>query len=559
MSHKSLLDTIRRTIRLGQACNQEGLSPASAIARDEERAERRSRLRRRTLLGGAAAIGALAVDTRLARAVPRGGSRARIAVIGAGLAGLACADRLRAFGLSAVVYDSSDRVGGRCYSNRTTFPGQVAENGGELIDNGHKTLLGYAQEFGLAREDLAKEPGETFYHFYGALYGEAEVVDEMRVLAGRMHDDVHRLSAAPDAFSHTEDDVFFDQMSLAEWLQSRASDVPLARAAIEAAYVGEYGREMHEQSSLNFLLYMRSDRRSKLELFGSSDERFHIVDGNDRIAQHIAARLPGPVELQTRVSGLRRLATGEYAIRFSGSTTEDIFDAVVVAVPFSVLRTWSLDASLGIPAVQMSAIQQFQLGHNAKLLVGFDQRPWASLASSGSSYADLPNLQNTWETSYTTAQGHAVLTSYLGGDLALGVQQPLVNGSFSCSTCHTGAPSARVIHDEVIQDDVDAFLADLELVYPGAQAAVSRLAGGGVRSFLAHWDNQSTTRGSYTCYGPGAFTTIAGLEAEPVDHLHFAGEHTDSFYWYQGFMEGAARSGIRAADEILEAIKHGEL
>ena len=43
------------------------------------------------------------------------------------------------------------------------FPGQVVERGGELIDNLHKTMLGYAQRFGLAREDVNKQPGEVFY------------------------------------------------------------------------------------------------------------------------------------------------------------------------------------------------------------------------------------------------------------------------------------------------------------------------------------------------------------------------------------------------------------
>jgi monoamine oxidase len=66
-------------------------------------------------------------------------------------------------------------------------------------------------------------------------------------------------------------------------------------------------------------------------------------------------------------------------------------------------------------------------------------------------------------------------------------------------------------------------------------------------------------KGSYTCNHPGYFTTIADNEGTPVGNLHFAGEHTNSFYEYQGFMEGAALSGIRAAREILHDIKVGPL
>jgi len=84
----------------------------------------------------------------------------RVAIVGAGLAGLACADRLQAKGIQAVVYDAASRLGGRCFSNRTLVPGMACENGGELIDTGHKTMLGYANQFGLTLESYVKKRGE---------------------------------------------------------------------------------------------------------------------------------------------------------------------------------------------------------------------------------------------------------------------------------------------------------------------------------------------------------------------------------------------------------------
>lgn len=70
---------------------------------------------------------------------------------------------------------------------------------------------------------------------------------------------------------------------------------------------------------------------------------------------------------------------------------------------------------------------------------------------------------------------------------------------------------------------------------------------------VAHELSYPFIKGSYVSNHPSYFTTIAGNEATPVDNLFFAGEHTDSFYEWQGFMEGAANSGIRAAQEILAA------
>jgi monoamine oxidase len=72
---------------------------------------------------------------------------------------------------------------------------------------------------------------------------------------------------------------------------------------------------------------------------------------------------------------------------------------------------------------------------------------------------------------------------------------------------------------------------------------------------LEHWPSNPLMKGSYTCYRPGQFTTMAGLEGVPAGNLFFAGEHTNSFYEWQGFMEGAALSGIAAAKSILATAK----
>jgi len=75
----------------------------------------------------------------------------------------------------------------------------------------------------------------------------------------------------------------------------------------------------------------------------------------------------------------------------------------------------------------------------------------------------------------------------------------------------------------------------------------------------AHWPSESNAVGSYTCNQPGYFTTMEGWLGEPAGNLAFAGEHTDSFHNFQGFIEGAAQSGIRAAEYLLDRIQGGLL
>jgi len=85
---------------------------------------------------------------------------------------------------------------------------------------------------------------------------------------------------------------------------------------------------------------------------------------------------------------------------------------------------------------------------------------------------------------------------------------------------------------------------------PGVKAAAMKSSQGYV-AHMEHWPSNPLTRGSYTCYTPGQFTTIADNESKPVGNLYFAGEHANSFYIWQGFMEGALLSGITAASQVL--------
>lgn len=557
MPHSRLFDQLRRVIRIADLCEREGLSTREGLARAEALEERR-RLTRRSVLKGAAVV---AVAVGAGRRAFAQSSGPRIAIIGAGMAGLVAADRLRAKGYAAVVYEANTRVGGRVKSMRGTFPGQVVEAGGELIDNLHKTMLGYANEFNLAREDLNKEPGENAFFFGGRSSSEAEVIDEYRQIVPRIRDDLQTSSGAPTFFSHAPGDVALDQLDLATWLGTRGAGLPLIQKVLEQAYIAEYGLECSEQSCLNMLLFIHADRKSKLREFGVfSNERFHLVGGNDAIATNIRARLPGPVILGAELVRLGKNASGKYELYFRGASAPELADAVIVAIPFTVLRRVTLDASLGLSADKRRAIDTLGYGANCKTMIGFDGNPWRDLGFNGLAYTDLPNVQNTWETSWTTASTTSVITDYAGGNRgrALQLPPPPPGSSLICNNCHNGPGGFFDIQDALLQSQADAFLTDLDLVFPGAKARATRVGGKYVMR-RGHWLAQSYSRGSYTCYLPGQFTGLAGLEAQSAGALKFAGEHTNSFYAWQGFMEGGCLSGIDAADAVLDDIKSGRI
>jgi len=513
-----LAHRLARTIRATQWADAHGVSSDEAVAAFE--------MTRRRFLGSATAAAALLAVAPARAWAAKPSKDGQVAIVGAGLAGLACAYELQRLGFSPYLYDANDRVGGRCYSLRGFFPGQVAERGGEFIDNLHKVLLGYVNEFGLTREDRAKLGGETFYRVNGVNYPESRVVDELRALVPAMQDDLRLSTGAPTAEFFNDYDVVLDNTSLAEYLESRGAG-PVVGPIIEAAYIGEYGREIAEQSSLNFLLFIHADRRSKFTPFGVySDERFHLLEGNDTITTAINAALSRQVELGTELLAASKSAPdGPVTLTLSngGGSFQKSFDAVVFATPFTALRKTDL-SGLRLPDWKTDAIENLQYGTNAKLVVGFKRPFWRDLGGNGDSYVSgSPNLQGTWETNWSmSGSSGAILTDYTGGRLGAGL--------------NTGS----------VDSQVGKFLADLEPVFPGATANATK-SKGKYTADRYHWPTQPLWEGSYTCNQPGYFTTIAGNEGKPVGNVFFAGEHADSFYSWQGFMEGAAVSGLTAA------------
>lgn len=539
MARTPLFELLRQTTRVVMASQQEGIP--SREAAEAMRVSRRSLLKGATVLG-AGLVAGVSAQAGAAAAKPRTGPL-RVGIVGAGLAGLACAYDLKRAGILATVHEASERVGGRVFSmggafpGPVSFPGQVVERGGEFIDTGHKTMLGYAQEFNLAKENVIKAPGEAFYYFGGQRYPESVVVDEYRAFVSAMRPDLQQLSAEPSASLHTPVDRQYDLMSLRQYLETRGAG-PVLKAALTAAYEAEYGLPVDQQSCLNFLFFIRANRRSRFEPFGSSDERYHLIGGNQQIPRELAARLPGQLRQGERLEAARKTPAGAVELTFRRGATSVVatYDAVVFAIPFTVLRNVALDVSLGLPAWKTYAIQHLGYGNNAKMMVGFNGPAWAELGSNGSSYSDLPNHQATWETNPSAATTQsAVLTDY------------------------SSAARAAALDPRNVAREAERFVADLNKVYPGVASKVKRDAGGKIVAHLEHWPSNPNTRGSYTCYRPGQFTSICGNEGTPVGNLYFAGEHANSFYWWQGFMEGAALSGKDAASAILAQVKTGEL
>ncbi len=554
MSRSHSMAQLLRLARLAARCERTGESAQEAIGHDadlqganqqaanQQTADVLSNAARRRLIQGAAAGAVATAAGAMTPTAWAGAVKLRrllagtgdVAIVGAGLAGLSCAYALARKGVPTRVFEADTRVGGRCKSLRGFFPGQVAELGGEFINTSHNVMIGYAKAFGLTLEDASMFPGSRYYDFDGQRYSEAQVLEEFRAFSASMREDLQTLRY-PTADRHTEADRLFDEMSLGDYLQMYDAGSML-RKMIGTAYAAEYGAGIDELSSISFLRYVYADKRSKFAPSAAlGDMHLHVVEGTDRITTGLAAGLHAPVEFGRKLVAVRKLASGRMRLTFDvgGRSVQSDHDAVVITLPFSVLRDVHLHPSLDLPAWKRYAIDNAGMGDNSKLMVGFRQSYWyLQHDSNGSGYSDRANLQCTWETNpINGGDTHAVLSHYTGGAIA------------------------RAINPKNVQTHARAFLDDLEFALPGAHQMAQRSANGDVVAIAENWSRNPYSKGSYSCARPGYFTTTAHNEAKPIGNLLFAGEHTSSFYEWQGFMEGAALSGLRAAGEACTLLR----
>jgi monoamine oxidase len=508
------------------------LQDAAAQAAAEHHADADPGTTRRTFLArsGVLAAGAAAA-TWPVRPALAASQQPRIVVVGAGLAGLTAAYRLQQAGYQPEVHEASDRAGGRCWTIRGQFAdGQIAEHGGELIDTGHIEVKHLAQELGLDLDNLVQAEAngtEPLNWFDGRPYTWGQATVDLKAIWQQVHADVSAASYPTTYHVSTQRGRELDAMSIAEWISRYVPGGLTSKLGqlLDIAYNIEYGAETTDQSALNMLYLLGYSGQGNLRIFGPSNEKLHVRGGNDQVAQRLAAALAAPITYGSELVALRREADGRHTVTLQqGSRTRSVTaDRVVLALPFSILRS-SVDWSrAGFGPEKTLSINELGMGTNSKLHVGFRSRLWRDQGANGETYSDR-GYQNTWEVSRAQGGTSGLLVNYTGGNVG--------------TTFGSGTP----------QTLAKRFLAQVEPVLPGATAAWDG------RATVDFWPGYQWTKGSYSYWKVGQYTRFSGAEWEASGSCHFAGEHTSQDF--QGYLNGAVESGERAVAEILAALKH---
>lgn len=490
-------------------------------------------LDRRAFLTGAMLLGAGALlpgcrrpDTAGKTGSPGGasagtGAPPRVAIVGAGIAGLSAAHHLSKAGIRAEIFEAGARAGGRILTLKDIMgPGLYTEAGGEFIDSSHADMLGLARELGLTVSDMRDgryaDLHPNAWHFGGRHRSDAEVLAEVRNAAERLQGDI---DALPDAITAGTGGLAqrLDRMSLEEYLRDRGVTGWFGDL-LKAAYVTEFGLDAGNQSSLNLLTMVSLDSSGgEFAVYGESDERYRVEGGNQGVTDGLAGRLESRIRTGHRLEALDG-RDGDFRLSFQGpgGAVEHRAEAVILALPFTLLR--SVDIRVELPPLKRRAIAELGMGTNSKLFAGFKERPWRKNGYLGYFYADGA-IQSGWDHSQTQPGEAGGLTIFQGGAAGLAL----------------GGGSA--------DSKLAAFAGDLENLYPGSRAAHNGKAA------IFHWPGFPLSLGSFSCYRPGQWTGFGGEEGKPVGDLHFAGEQCSGDF--QGYMNGGAESGRVSAEAII--------
>ncbi len=530
---------------LQQLASEHTQASAMGVPVKEVRSLRRDSMSRRQLLqrAGAVAAGATlasALELEQATAV-KASAAPRIAIIGAGIAGLNAALTLHDAGYKSMLYEAAARVGGRMHSNTTTWAnGQTSEWCGELIDTSHTVILGLAQRFGLATVDLlAAQPqdSEDTYFFFGKYYPQKDADRDFQPVNQILQDQVQAAPFPTLYNSYSAAGYRLDHISVYDWIEQyvRGGHRSNMGQLLDVAYNIEYGRETTDQSALN-LVYLLGFQPSQdsFSIFGTSDEHYHIVGGNQQVPTAIAACLPaGSVQLRWRMTAIAKNKDASITVTFTTpeGDQQKTFDRVILTQPFSVLRTLDYQQA-GFDTLKKIAITQLGYGTNCKLQLQFDTRYWNGTGawpgvSDGNIYTDS-GFQNTWDVTRGQPGATGIIVDYTGGNIGAAFK-PAV----PYSTSAVGQ----------IQEYAHTFLHQLDQVWPGIRSHYTGTA------TLSCPSVDPNLLGSYSCWRVGQYTLFSGYEGVRQGKIHFAGEHCSTNY--QGYMEGGAEEGARAANEIL--------
>lgn len=444
-----------------------------------------------------------------------------VVVIGAGLAGLTAARELTRAGLDVVVLEGRDRVGGRTLSD--TLAGVTVDRGASFVGPTQDAVLRLAAELGCPIEPTFCD-GANLIRWRGKVRSYPGTIPKLGLLGlldiARIRWQFERIATT---VSITEpwsgpNAAKLDRLSLGSWLRSihaTASSRDLMSIMSRVAW----GSEPDELSMLHAVRYVKGagglDRMLDVTDGAQQD---HFARGSHEMAVKMAVELGDRIRLQAAVSRIEwsesERSNGAVAVTSTAGTVEA--RRVIVTVPPA--QRLNIDIAPALPIEYQQLAQRWPQGALTKCYAAYRTPFWRAKGLSGQAMSDEGPVFLTFDVS-PGPDGPGVL---------LGFTDPKGFDALPPEQRRTSALACFAsIFGEEANDAID---------YLDQRWGAETFAPGGPTAAVP----------------PGSWTEFGPLLRRPVGPLHWAG--TETADEWTGFMDGAVRSGQRAAAEVTEAL-----
>jgi len=439
-----------------------------------------------------------------------------VIVVGGGLSGLSAARSLSVAKRSVILLEARDRVGGRTWTETNTAGGGWwIDMGGQFVGPTQERILALADAVGVSRfpayhdgTDIlifrgkrAEGPAGTFPIPEVDLLELAVAFEKLDALAQQVP------TENPGSARHAEE---WDSQSVETWMRNNLQS-PAARFIMRAGILGYLAVEPRDISFLHLLFYIHCGGGAEnLHKFGLAER---LQGGAQAVSNAVAKQLGDVVIFNTAVHEIDQ--TGESVVVH---TNNGLFEGkhVIVAIPAALAGRIFYRPNL--PANRDGYTQRSFMASTIKVHAVYPTPFWREQGLSGQVLSDEPPLDVTHDNTPPSGTP-GIMAGFIFGQ----------NG--------------RDFADKSPEEIKSAVLKSLMKFFGPKAAAPTDF-------YIANWPSETWSRGCYSGQmPPGVWTSYPNALRTPVGRIHWAGTETATRWW--GYMDGAVRSGERAAEEVL--------
>jgi len=436
------------------------------------------------------------------------------------MSGLTAALELEQAGHTVIVVEAQARPGGRVLTMRDESGSPIAEAGAGRIPETHTWAMSYVNRMGLETDPLYPDGLSAVIYSQGkrfvlgpgadpAQHFDLTDAEKMLGLDGLAR--AHIFSGVELVMANgtmngpdwpATDLMKFDELTARDYLASRG----LSEAAVKLLTLGAFPQTI---SALTLFRVLATYDRTRLR---------KIRGGNDLLPRAMAVRLRSPIAYGCIVQSIRQEPQQiEVSVENATGQHRIAADAVICTIPFSVLAKIEIVPALSL--AKRSILAQMRYTTATKVAFKTRKRPWEREGLSG--FAQLDTMAEIWSPRGNDQGESGVLQLYQQGELATAM-------------------------DAMGAVDRHAFASGtIERVFPGTTEIIDEV-------FEYSWQRDPWARGAYGIAASGQLYAWKEHLARPEGRIHFAGEHTS--LEYAAWIEGAVRSGYRAAEEVNAGI-----